>query len=68
MLGLPLNTIIPIVFSILYIIFYFVMLNRSKKTGNGFSYRPTWLILSFGILIFCVYCLITGKDITQFLG
>ena len=36
--------------------------------NHSFNYRPKFLIAFIIIFILGIYCLITGKDISQFVG
>lgn len=65
---MPLNTIIPIVFAVMYLAYVVWAAIRANKTGNSYRYRPVWVLASIAILGFCIYALITGRAITDFLG
>lgn len=67
-MNLPFNTLVPIVFSIIYIAYFFIARTIAVRKGTSYRYKPLWLLVSFVVLGYSIYCLVTGKDITQFLG
>lgn len=65
---MAINTIVPIVFSTLYLVYVFWAFSNAKKTGRTYTYKLGWVLASIAILGFCIYALITGRSITDFIG
>lgn len=62
------NTWIPIIFAVGYLTYIVFASKSAKKNGGSYEYRPAWILISLLVIGLCIYALVTGQSITNFLG
>ena len=58
---------ILLVVSVLYFVWFFYSIVKSRRTGEGFSFKFKSFFAFLLIIGFVIYCLVTGQDFSSFI-